>query len=126
MAWCRAAPSHLLVLLALAGCGGDGPSGPGADTTPPTAPVRALLEAGIPSISGGTSSVIGRAGAVERSAFIRITNVDATRRSGGSAIRATTTASSDGGFVTVIPARLGDELVVVAFDLAGNESAPTS
>ncbi|MDX1623977.1 MAG: Ig-like domain-containing protein [Gemmatimonadota bacterium] len=67
----------------------------------------------------------GSAGAVEGSARVRITNVDASDR-GGATVRTTTTASADGSFQTTIPAQLGDELRLVAIDAAGNESAPTT
>lgn len=85
-----------------------------------------LLEASIPPAGTGVSIVRGEAGAVENRAIVRVTNVDATARAGGAVVLESTTASSAGAFQVSIPAQMGDQLLVVAIDASGNESAGTS
>lgn len=91
------------------------------DDVAPSAPVAANLDADAPTIClvRGSIAAVGRAGAVEGRASVRVVNAATAAM--------TTTAADDGGAFSVnVAACPGDELRITAMDAAGNVSAPTS
>jgi hypothetical protein len=88
-----------------------------ADRTPPAAPDAARITAEPPI--GGTSSVVGGAGAVEGGSTVFVTHVP-------SGVTVSAPAAADGRFLAAIAAQPDDLLSIVAADAIGNHSAATT
>ncbi len=110
----------MLVTVLPAGCGdAGGPSD--VDDQPPAVPDLGRIEV-VPPVPDGIARLVGSSGAVEGSSEVRVVNLDATSRNGGTLVEARTNAAADGSFSTEVSAELGDDLVLTAIDDAGNES----
>lgn len=86
------------------------------DRTPPAAPDASKINAEPPA--DGRSLVFARAGAVESSARVEVTNTN-----NGQLVAAD--AGADGGFSLFINGSVDDALSIVAIDSVGNRSTPT-
>lgn len=84
------------------------------DRTPPAAPDMTKINAEPPT--NGRSLVFARAGAVEGSALVEITNTN-------NAKVVTITAGADGGFSIYVDGAIDDLLSIVAIDSVGNRGA---
>lgn len=83
------------------------------DTIPPPVPNLALIS--MSRMANGQVAITGRPGAIEAGAKVRITNL----RTGETV---TATAGADGSFTASLAAAPGDRFILVARDMAGNES----
>ncbi|HEX6096863.1 MAG TPA: carboxypeptidase regulatory-like domain-containing protein [Thermoanaerobaculia bacterium] len=87
------------------------------DRTPPAAPDATRINAEPPA--DGRSLVFARAGAVEFSARVEVTNTNNSQV-------VTADAGADGGFSLFINGAVDDSLSIVAIDSVGNRSAATT
>lgn len=83
------------------------------DTIPPPVPTLALIS--VSEVVNGQVTLIGKPSAIEPAAKVLITNL----RTGETV---TVTAGADGSFTASLAAAPGDRFVIVARDMAGNES----
>ncbi len=84
--------------------------------TVPPPPVNSSLVT-VSSVTNGSTTVSGAAGATQADTTVQITDT-------ASSAQATASAAADGSFSAQVAAQAGNNLTLVAIDLAGNGSSP--